>query len=164
MHRAGVLARNYYCYAHQNLPAPLDGLTTGGHTCPMQTVLSSAFESSLGLAHIASLASQIRHLQPPGRRVYHGLGTGDWFVADICAVQLVHANGRGSYPGAWASLAEASLSQKLTVTGSSTVRLGGEPKSGVDSMSGRCDAVCAVIGNDVLKVLLSSGGQLLLSV
>ena len=58
----------------------------------MQTVISSAFETSLGLGQFRQLAAAIQRFQPPTAAVYHGLGTAAWFAQDSAAGGSVDAN------------------------------------------------------------------------
>lgn len=54
----------------------------------MQVVISSAFETSLGLAQYAHLAAAIGCF-PRQEAVRHGLGTSAWFERDIADNPLV---------------------------------------------------------------------------
>lgn len=77
-----------------------------------QAIISSAFESSLGLAQLAQLAAAVDSaVQPtPGNSPAsqaHGLGTADWFATDIvphnralrCAPTLAVARAHGLVQG-----------------------------------------------------------------
>ena len=56
-------------------------------------MISSAFETSLGLGQFEQLAAAIQGYQPHSAAMYHGLGTADWFAQDnIAAAGSVNAN------------------------------------------------------------------------
>ena len=63
----------------------------------MQVIISSAFESDLGLALGASLAAAIQQYQPRGQTIYHGLGTGDWLEQGITKARLISGKARSCF-------------------------------------------------------------------
>ena len=58
-----------------------------------QTVISSAFESSLALSAYSHLALACQTLQPEQRHPAHGLGTSDWFASDIVSLPSLASRG-----------------------------------------------------------------------
>lgn len=54
----------------------------------LQVVISSAFETDLGLSQYAHLAAAIESCQPPGQAVYHGLGTSSWLGKDTSTASI----------------------------------------------------------------------------
>ena len=76
----------------------------------LQVVISSAFETSLGLATLVHFAAVIDKLCGSSPPTAHGLGTAAWFVQDIVSVPLLpHGDGsiESGPPGLSISLAAA---------------------------------------------------------
>ena len=61
----------------------------------LQVVLSSAFETDLGLSYNARVAAAVESLHTGSDRVYHGLGTSNWFAENIWPSVPLH---RGALP------------------------------------------------------------------
>ena len=76
----------------------------------LQVVISSAFETSLGLATLVHFAAVIGKLCGSSPPIAHGLGTAAWFVQDIVSVPLLpHGDGsvESGPPGLSISVAAA---------------------------------------------------------
>lgn len=55
----------------------------------MQAVISSAFESRVGLSYYSQLAVAVDQIQGDGLRSFHGLATSTWFERDVTDLELV---------------------------------------------------------------------------
>jgi 2-succinyl-6-hydroxy-2,4-cyclohexadiene-1-carboxylate synthase len=57
------------------------------------TVVSSAFESAIGLSSLAALAALVDAAQPGAGRMSHGLGTSSWFRSDVAGRETQEGSG-----------------------------------------------------------------------